>query len=100
MAAGPRNSGSSGGVLTGDRSLVEQVLAAAPLGGAAAGVQHLGAGGLLAGRGVDRVARAADAVPGAQRELVEAVVAGGVDRPRVAAGLALGQGRPVQPVRG
>ena len=40
---------------------VGQVAAAAPLAGAAPGVQRLGAGGLLGRRGVDRVARAAHA---------------------------------------
>ena len=52
------------------------------------------------GGGVDRVARAADGAPGAQRELVEPVVAGRVDRARVAAGLALGQRGPVEAVGG
>src|SRR4051794_10363694 len=100
MAAGPSSpSDCSGGVLS-RTLLVEQVAAAAPLPGAGLVVEHLGAGGLLLRGGVDRVSRPADGAPRAERELVEPVVAGGVDRAGVVRGLALRQGGPVQAVRG
>src|SRR4051812_37961253 len=52
--------------------------------------------GLLARGRVARQPAAAHRTPGRRGELVEAVVAGRVHRPRVAAGLAAGEGPPVQ----
>ena len=74
----------------------QQVTAAVrPRARAAAQVEQLGAVGLLGGRRVDRVARPADAVPGAERELVEPEVrAAAADGARVAAGLAAARGPP------
>src|SRR5690606_23139495 len=62
-------------------------------------VEELRAVRLLAGAGVGRLARAAHRLPRGQGELVQPVVPGGVHGPRVAAGLALGEARPVEPGR-
>src|SRR5438045_1444045 len=62
-------------------------------------VEPLGAVRLLVARRVDRVAGAADALPGRDAELVEpAVQPAAADGARVVAGLAAGQGGPVEVV--
>src|SRR6185437_9529571 len=67
---------------------VEEVTAAAPLPGASPLVQQLGAVELLCRGRVDRVPAATHRAPGGEAELVEPVVAGGVDGTGVPARLA------------
>ena len=85
LSAGPRRPGAS------------QALAAVrPLPRPGAVVEDLRAVGLLVGAGTGRGAAAAHRPPGGHAELVQAVVQPvGADDPRVAAGFALGQRRPV-----
>src|SRR4051812_16100692 len=98
-AAGARCALASGGGQRGPSS-VEQVGAAAPLAGAGLVVQQLRPVGLLVRGGIDGLSGAAHRAPGAQRELVEALVAARPDGARVVRRLALGQRRPVQAVGG